>query len=125
MEGAGGPVAAHLHRDMAAARATCERRIAQYHARTMATSAFSGAVLSSRSLAEHSVAHRGVHQEPEDKGVLQAFPSPVQEKAMGKTDYRARLSPTRTRTSTIPQVLFCCAIYQQGCYCPNCLRYHC
>uniref|UniRef100_A0A8R7Q2S1 Uncharacterized protein n=1 Tax=Triticum urartu TaxID=4572 RepID=A0A8R7Q2S1_TRIUA len=50
-----------------------------------------------------------VHQEPKDKGVLQAFPSPFQEKALGKTDYRARLRPTRTRTSTIPPstVLLC------------------
>ncbi|KAF7033904.1 hypothetical protein CFC21_044972 [Triticum aestivum] len=57
MEGdrAGGPAAADLRRDMAA----CERRIAQGRDRTAAAaSAFRGAVLSARSLAEHSVAHR-------------------------------------------------------------------
>ncbi|XP_048566554.1 kinetochore protein SPC25 homolog [Triticum urartu] len=61
MEGdrAGGPAAADLRRDMAAARAACERRIAQGRDRTAAAaSAFRGAILSARSLAEHSVAHR-------------------------------------------------------------------
>ncbi|KAF7040812.1 hypothetical protein CFC21_050687 [Triticum aestivum] len=61
MEGdrAGGPAAADLRRDMAAARAACERRIAQGRERTAAAaSAFRGAILSARSLAEHSVAHR-------------------------------------------------------------------
>ncbi|KAM3336561.1 hypothetical protein ACQJBY_030524 [Aegilops geniculata] len=61
MEGdrAGGPAAADLRRDMAAARAACDRRIAQGRERTAAaTSAFRGAILSARSLAEHSVAHR-------------------------------------------------------------------
>ncbi|XBI71539.1 hypothetical protein VPH35_065736 [Triticum aestivum] len=56
MEGAGGPVVADLRRDIAAA---CEQRITQDRAHTMATYAFSDAVLSARSLAEHSVAHRG------------------------------------------------------------------
>uniref|UniRef100_A0A8R7PYF7 Kinetochore protein SPC25 n=2 Tax=Triticum urartu TaxID=4572 RepID=A0A8R7PYF7_TRIUA len=61
MEGdrAGGPEAADLRRDMAAARAACERRIAHGRERTAAAaSAFRGAILFARSLAEHSVAHR-------------------------------------------------------------------
>ncbi|XP_044973622.1 kinetochore protein SPC25 homolog [Hordeum vulgare subsp. vulgare] len=61
MEGdrAGGPAAADLSRDMAAARAACERRIAQGRERiAAAASAFRGDILSARSLASGSVAHR-------------------------------------------------------------------
>ncbi|XP_048570791.1 uncharacterized protein LOC125551578 isoform X5 [Triticum urartu] len=51
MEGAGGPVVADLRQDIAAA---CERRITQDRAHTMATYAFSDAVLSARSLARRA-----------------------------------------------------------------------
>ncbi|CAM0885561.1 unnamed protein product [Alopecurus aequalis] len=57
-EGAGLPPA-DLHRDMAARRAACERRIAQGRERTAAAaSAFRAAILSARSLAGENVAHR-------------------------------------------------------------------